>query len=238
MKLTTFTKSGNKGSELTLDKAIFEVETNEQLLQLAYNRYLNNARTNNAKTLTRAQVRGGGRKPWRQKGTGRARTGSIRNPLWRTGGIIFGPTGQENYTQVMPKQMARASLRQALSAQAKHIIVVEKFEQADYKTKTMVDLLSKLNATGNVLLVADDFTETFRASSANIAGVVSLKTKSLSVFAILNADTIVIERPALESISAWLNAPRVAKTTSKVDVKREKVDPKASSRSSKVKVSK
>lgn len=221
MKITTFTKSGNKGSELTLEKAVFGATPNTQLIQLAYNRFLNNARTNNAKVLTRSEVAGGGRKPWRQKGTGRARTGSIRNPLWRTGGIIFGPTGNENYSQDMPKKMVRAALAQALSAKVKNIVVIEKFEASEYKTKAVVELLSKLNVSGNIVLVADEFNEAFRASSANIAGVTSLKTKSLSVYAVMNADSIVIEKAALDTLKDWLTSARVAP---KVAEKKEKVE--------------
>jgi large subunit ribosomal protein L4 len=218
MKTTTYTKSGNKGSELTLDKTVFGAEANTQLIQLAYNRFLNNARTNNAKVLTRSEVRGGGRKPWRQKGTGRARTGSIRNPLWRTGGIIFGPTGLENYSQDMPRKMARAALVQALSVKADSLRVVEKFDVAEFSTKAVIGLLSKLDVTNNVLLVADDFSETFRASSANIAGVTSLKTKSLNVYDVMNADNIVIEKAALDTLKDWLVS------TKKKEAKAEKAE--------------
>ena len=112
MAITSYSKTGTKKeSEPKLDKAVFGLEPNHQLLSLAYRAYLANGRAVSATTLKRGEVRGGGKKPWRQKGTGRARVGSIRVPNWRGGGITFGPSGDENYTISMPLKMKRLAIR-------------------------------------------------------------------------------------------------------------------------------
>lgn len=209
MKAATFTKTGNKASaETTLDKAVFGQKTNPQLLQLAYNRYLNNLRQNNAQTLTRGLVRGGGKKPWRQKGTGRARSGSIRNPIWRGGGIIFGPTGQENYKTNLSKQQLRSALAQGLSAQSDRISVIESFKLPEPKTRLAFDLITKVADSGSILVVVDKIDPATELGCRNLTGVELISFTQLTVFAVLNADTILIEKPALESLSNWLTSPR------------------------------
>ena len=120
MKAMTYSKAGVKKSELSLPKAVFEVKINDDQLKAAYNRYFANIRTNNAKVLNRGDVSGGGKKPWRQKGTGRARFGSSRNPIWRHGGVAFGPTGIENYTKQMPKSMVRSRDRKSTRLNSSH----------------------------------------------------------------------------------------------------------------------
>ena len=191
---------------MTLDKAIFGLEPNHELLGLAYRAYLANGRTNNAATLTRGLVRGGGKKPWRQKGTGRARVGSSRVPNWRGGGITFGPSGQENYTVNVPVKMKRLAIRQALSAQVKDgkVSVIEAFAAADGKVKTTVALLEKLKTTGKVLLVVAGKNDLLERSTRNIASLNVQSAKYVNVFTLLNADQIIITSDALDMINNWL----------------------------------
>ena len=150
MKAATFTKTGTKATtEVTLDKSVFERESNAELLKLSYLRTLANKRLDTAKTKTRGEISGGGKKPWRQKGTGRARTSSIRNPIWRGGGTIFGPTGEQNHTINLPKKAIRSSIAQALSlkAEAKAIHVIEAFDCKEGKIRATADLLKKMERT-------------------------------------------------------------------------------------------
>lgn len=214
MKALTYTKAGTKKGEITLPKSVFGVEANTDQLKDAYNRFLSNIRTNNAKVLRRGEVSGGGKKPWRQKGTGRARFGSSRNPIWRHGGVAFGPTGMENYTKDMPKSMVRSSLKQALSVKADSIKIVETFSVGEYKTKNVISILDKIGAEGFILVVASQLDAKFIASARNIAGVKLLAVKQLNVAAILDADVIVFDSSAVEEIEAWLSkTAKTAKST-------------------------
>lgn len=206
-KVMSYTKAGSKQEAgVTLNKAVFAVDVNEQLVGDAYRAYLANGRTNNARTLKRGEVRGGGRKPWRQKGTGRARFGSIRVPNWRGGGITFGPSGNENYKLDMPVKAKRSALRQALSLKtgAKQVAVIEAFKPADGKTKAAAVLLAKIGAEGNVLLVVADKAGLVDQATRNLAGVKTVAATYLNVFDVMNADMIVIEKPAIEIIEKWL----------------------------------
>ncbi len=205
-KVLSYSKTGAKQETgVTLNKDIFETEVNQQLVGDAYRTYLANGRTNNAKTLKRGEVRGGGRKPWKQKGTGRARFGSIRVPIWRGGGITFGPTGNENYAIDMPIKAKRAALRQALSikTEAKAVIVLEEFA-ATGKTKDAVALIAKLNVTGKILLVLESKAGHADQATRNLEGVKTISATYLNVFDVMNADTIVIEKAALKTIESWL----------------------------------
>ena len=211
MKIATFTKSGNKAStEINLDKTVFERPVSPELLKLAYNRTLANARQDTAKTKTRGEISGGGKKPWRQKGTGRARSGSSRNPLWRTGGTIFGPTGLQNHAMALPKQAIRASIAQALSLKAtdKLIYGIEKFDAVDGKVKTTADLLSKMKLSGKVLLVVSQLDELTRRSTANLANLMVVEPQRLTAFDILNADAIVIDNASIETLKTWLGGAK------------------------------
>lgn len=215
MKAPGYSKTGNKAAEVTLSKVVFEQEVQDELLQKAYNRALSNIRTNNARTLTRSEVRGGGRKPWRQKGTGRARFGSTRVPIWRHGGVAFGPTGVENYHVDMPKAMIRAAVAQAFSAQAKDkkVAIIETFACAEGKVKPTLELLDKLEAEGTVLFVVSKCDELARRATRNIPGVWVQEPQQLQVNQILDADLIVISRKALEIIEQWLGTSKTKSTT-------------------------
>lgn len=207
-KATLYSAAGVKNATgATLKKEVFAVEVNPELIGNAYKAYLANGRTNNAKTLKRGEVRGGGRKPWRQKGTGRARFGSIRVPIWRGGGIAFGPTGNENYTLNMPLKAKRAAIRQALSlkADAKAITVLDEFKTTG-KTKDAAALLSKIEVKGNVLVVLAAKAGQAEQAMRNLEGVKVVAATYLNVFDVMNADTIVVEKAALEGIEKWLGS--------------------------------
>jgi large subunit ribosomal protein L4 len=208
MAVTTYTKSGGKATTPTkLNKNVFGVDVkNHQLLKEAYVAYLANGRTNLAKTKKRGEVRGGGQKPWRQKGTGRARFGSSRNPIWEGGGVAFGPTGNENYARKLTLVSKRRALRQALTLAAKEnlIKVIADFDSSEAKVKSTLNLLNKIEATGNILLVVDEKNEAVNRSTNNLGNVKAVSAKYLNVFDILNADCIVITTKALDVVSEWL----------------------------------
>jgi large subunit ribosomal protein L4 len=194
-------------SKTTLPKAVFAVEVpNHELLKLAYDAYLANSRVSTATTKTRGEVRGGGRKPWRQKGTGRARFGSTRNPIWRTGGIVFGPLGIENYKKRLSTASKRVALRQALTVANKAGKVhVAELPRLSGKTKELVLFLekSKFN-TRRVLLVVDEKTPELLRASKNLQNVEVVRATYLSVYHILNADTIVMGGAAVKAAETWL----------------------------------
>ncbi len=191
---------------VTLSKKIFSLEvTNHELLKLAYDSYLANKRQASATTKTRGLVRGGGKKPWRQKGTGRARFGSSRNPIWRGGGIVFGPLGTENYTKKLSTSSKRLAIKQALSLanKAGKIVIIE--PKTSGKTKEIIDFMDKQKLNVRRLLMVTDVksVELIRATN-NIANVELVSANYLTVYHILNADKIAISPSALPLIDAWL----------------------------------
>ncbi len=208
MAIPTFTKTGTKAATpVKLDKRIFEIiPTDHRLLQAAYVAYLANGRLNLAITKKRGDVSGGGRKPWRQKGTGRARFGSSRNPIWRGGGVAFGPTGEENYKKHLNTSAKRLAIRQALSiaAQDDKVKVIETFECKDGKVSKTAKLLQKIEAKGQVLLVVSLKDDLVNRAIGNLPEVKAVQAHYLNVFDILNADTIVVTQKALELITEWL----------------------------------
>lgn len=208
----TFTSTGSKAAAAAkLDKAVFEVlPENHELLHSAYRAYLDNSRANLAKVKTRGEVRGGGKKPWRQKGTGRARFGSSRVPIWRGGGITFGPTGEENYSKKLNVQAKRQALRQALSLSAKtgKIKVIESLSVKTGKTVELVKFLSKIEAKNRVLLVVKEKDPQLLRVARNIPNVRVCSSLYLNVFDLLNADSVVINRDGLTEISNWLGVKK------------------------------
>jgi len=193
----------------TLPKSVFDVEVNNhELLKLAYNAYLANGRDNLAKTLRRGEVRGGGKKPWRQKGTGRARFGSSRNPIWRKGGIVFGPLGNENYKVTVPTNAKRVAIRQALTlaAKANEIVTVDDIKVTG-KTKDMIAFLNEQKLEGRrILIVVANKTPELARSSSNLQNVILTQATYLNVYNILNADRIVVTNDAVKAIEKWLGA--------------------------------
>lgn len=212
--VSTYTKSGTKATAaVKLDATVFGVmPENHELLKLAYIAYLANGRNNLAVVKTRGLVRGGGKKPWKQKGTGRARFGSTRNPIWRGGGIVFGPTGEENYTKKMHVGAKRQAIRQALSLAASEdrIKVVETLT-FDGKVKSTTAFLQKIDAKGSVLMVVDTKDDQSDYATRNLQNVKVVHGQYLNVYDILNSDTIVISKSALELVHEWLG--QVAKAT-------------------------
>lgn len=210
----TFTKSGTKATTAAkLDASVFGVmPENHELLKLAYTAYLANGRENLAVVKTRGLVRGGGKKPWKQKGTGRARFGSSRNPIWRGGGIVFGPTGLENYTKKMNVTAKRQAIRQALSLAASEgrIKVIETFETKEGKVADTVKLLNKIEAKGSVLLVVSQKDELVERATRNVSGVKAVHAAYLNVYDILNSDVIVISQKSLDIVNEWLGAAKPA----------------------------
>ena len=192
----------------TLDKNIFGLKVeNHELVKLAYDAYLANSRSSHAKTLKRGEVRGGGKKPWKQKGTGRARFGSTRNPIWRHGGVAFGRTGEENFTKKISKTAKRVAICQALSMKnaEKAVKVLESTVKFDGKTKSAEKVLKDLKlADKNVLIVAEKTPEIMRATN-NIPTVKLVRATYLNVFDIMNADAIVFTETALKYTTNWLN---------------------------------
>jgi large subunit ribosomal protein L4 len=186
-------------AKTTLPKDIFNVEvTNHELLKLAYDSFLANSRQASATTLQRGEVRGGGKKPWKQKGTGRARFGSTRNPIWRGGGVVFGPRGNENYTKKLTKTSKRVAIRQALSlANAEKKILVSDIKTTG-KTSEIVKFLADNKLERKVLVVVD-----IRATN-NIQNVLLVRATYLNVYHILNADHLVIAPKAVAVIADWL----------------------------------
>lgn len=193
----------------TLPKDVFAVEVpNHELLKLAYDSYLANSRQASATTLKRGEVRGGGKKPWKQKGTGRARFGSIRNPIWRGGGVVFGPSGDENYTKRLSKTSKRVAVRQALTVanQAKKISVKEL--TATGKTADMVKFLRDNKLNRRVLLVVDEKAPELIRATNNLQEVKLVRATYLNVFDVLNADHIVFNKAAVEVAANWLTSEK------------------------------
>lgn len=212
MAAPTYTKAGAKATTAAkLDKSVFGVAPkNHDLLKLVYTAYLSNGRTNNAVTKKRGEVSGGGKKPWKQKGTGRARFGSTRNPIWRGGGIAFGPTGEENYTKNINVKAKRLATRQALSlaADAGKIIVIEDIASKEGKTSELAGLLAKVGITRRTIVVVDTKSDELVRAASNLQDVKLVTAKYLNVYDILNADSIVITNSALTVVSEWLGGTK------------------------------
>ena len=193
---------------LALNKDIFGLEVdNHELVKLAYDSYLANSRSSHAKTLKRGEVRGGGKKPWRQKGTGRARFGSTRNPIWRHGGVAFGRTGNENFTKKIAKSSKLLAVRQALSLKnaEKAVFILDNKVQLDGKTKTAAKVITDMDLTGkNVLAVCVEKTPEVLRSTNNLANVKLVRATYLNVFDIMNADAVVFSEAALKAAEEWL----------------------------------
>jgi 50S ribosomal protein L4 len=192
-----------------LNPSIFNLEvTNHELIKLAYDAYLANSRSSHAKTLKRGEVRGGGKKPWKQKGTGRARFGSTRNPIWRHGGIAGGRTGEENFTKNLARNAKKVAVMQALSLKnaEKAIVVISSLGVKQGKVKEVLKTLetNKVNTASNILLVVKDKDELTLRATSNIANVKLVRSTYLNVFDLMNADQIVILEDAIAEIENWL----------------------------------
>lgn len=192
----------------TLDKEVFGLSVeNHELVKLAYDAYLANSRSSHAKTLKRGEVRGGGKKPWKQKGTGRARFGSTRNPIWRHGGVAFGRTGEENFTKKIARGSKRLAIKQALSMKNadKAVMILPADAKVTGKTKDAAKIVKDMKLDGKYVLavVADKTPEVLRSTN-NLADVKVVRATYLNVFDIMNADAIVFTENALKVTTSWL----------------------------------
>lgn len=194
-------------AKATLPKSVFAVEVpNHELLKLAYDSFLSNSRKASATTLQRGEVRGGGKKPWKQKGTGRARFGSSRNPIWRGGGIVFGPRGNENYKLKLSKTSKLVAVRQALTLanQAKKIVVTDIKTTGKTADIAKFFIAQKFHEDAKVLIVVDDKTPEIMRATNNIQNALLVRATYLSVYYVLNADKIVMTPGAVKAVEAWL----------------------------------
>lgn len=188
-----------------LPEEVFNVEVrNHELMKLAYDAYLANSRKASATTKTRGLVRGGGKKPWAQKGTGRARFGSSRNPIWRGGGIVFGPLGIENYKLKISTQSKRQAVRQALTIANQEGLISVLDLKTTGKTVEAVKFLADNKFVRRTLVVVEEKTPALLRATNNIQNVLLVSTKYLNVYHILNADHIVLSPASLPTLSSWL----------------------------------
>lgn len=199
MVVDLYSQSGDKlDKKVELDPSIFAIEPNPDLVAQYARVYLANQRQGAAATKTRGDVSGGGKKPWRQKGTGRARHGSIRSPIWVGGGVSHGPQPKD-WSLKMPKKMRRKALFSTLSQKAKDkkIVVLEKLALKEFKTKKIVELLSKIKVEGKILLILSKVDEKVIKSAENILGVKTIQAKDLNAYVVLNSDWVVVEKDGL-----------------------------------------
>ncbi|MBP2016914.1 large subunit ribosomal protein L4 [Symbiobacterium terraclitae] len=204
-KVAVYNKEGATVGEITLSDAVFGAEVNPGLLHEVVQMYLANQRQGTSDTKTRAEVSGGGKKPWRQKGTGRARQGSIRAPQWRHGGVAFGPHPRK-YGWTMPKKARRAALRQALSAKlaSGELIVIDSFELEAPKTREVVSLLKNLKAEGKAFIVTAEENVNVYKSARNIPGVRANAARNLNVYEVLASGKIVLTQDAVAKVEEVL----------------------------------
>ena len=193
--------NGQKVDEMQLSDAVFGIEPNKVLLHEMVVNYLANQRQGTQSALTRAEVAGGGKKPWRQKGTGHARQGSIRAPQWRHGGIVFAPKPRD-YSYTVNKKEKRLAMKSAFSAKVidNNVIILDKLTLDEYKTRDIVNMLSAVNANKKTLLVLPDVDKKVIFSARNIPGVKTAQVNTLNVYDILNYDSLIIVRDAVSKI--------------------------------------
>ena len=199
-KANVFNMAGQQVGEIELSEAVFGIEPNQVVVHEVVKNHLANCRQGTQSALTRAEVSGGGKKPWRQKGTGHARQGSTRAPQWTHGGIVFAPKPRD-YSYSLNKKVKRLALKSALSAKAAEgaIVVVDELKMAEIKTKTMKDFLGAVGAVKSVVITPET-DEIVVKSARNIPGVVTTTAKVLSVYDIVNAKQLVIDKAALAII--------------------------------------
>ncbi len=204
-KVKLYDMNGTDLGEIELSEAVFGAEINEALMHDVVVMYEANQRQGTSATKTRGLVSGGGKKPWRQKGTGRARAGSSRSPLWRKGGTIFGPSPRD-FRYTMPRQARRAALRSALSAKVKagEMVVVDGLAVQEAKTREMARVLSNLGAAGDSLVVTAEADAAINRSSRNMPGVASVGADGLNVYSVLTHAKLVMTKDAVAKVEEAL----------------------------------
>jgi len=207
-KIDVFDFNGTKSGEMELSDAVFGAEVNEALLYEAVRQFNASRRAGTHKTKTRHEVAGSGKKLWKQKGTGRARVGSVRSPLWRHGGTSHGPQPRD-YSYDLPKKMMLGALRSALSAKLRdgELGVVSSFQLADHKSKNLRSTLTKLELTKKVLIVENEENRNLELSARNLEGVLLMHSREISVYHLLDAKRVLLSRAAAERLSETL-APK------------------------------
>ncbi len=202
MKVPVYNQQGKEIDTILLPKEIFEIPINFDLLYQVVVSQMANQRRVIAHTKNRGEVSGGGKKPWRQKGTGRARHGSIRSPLWRGGGVTFGPRKEKVYKKEIPKKMKRKALFMVLSEKARNnlLIVLEELKIDKPKTKIMVDILKKFSRQGSILIVLPNYDKNLILSARNIAGVSIIEVRNLNVLDLLNTKYLLLTKDSIKTI--------------------------------------
>lgn len=205
-KTALLSLKGEKIKDIKLDDNVWGITPNDQVVYEHINLFMANRRQGTHTTKTRSDVSGGGRKPWRQKGTGNARQGSTRAPHWVGGGVVFGPSANRNYTKKMNKKERKLALKSALTYKAndKDIIVVDKFEAETNKTKDMLKVLEGLNATGKTLIVTTELTENLILATRNIADVKLVLANELNTYDVLYVNKIIITEDAVKYVEEVL----------------------------------
>ena len=201
LKTNVYDMNGKQVGEVELSEAIFGIEPNESVVHDVVKNHLANCRQGTQSALTRAEVSGGGKKPWRQKGTGHARQGSTRAPQWTHGGIVFAPKPRD-YSYTLNKKVRRLALKSALSAkaQSENIVVIDEIKMDEIKTKKFAGFLSAVNADSKALVVTAEVNENVVLSARNIPGVKTTFANLINVYDILNAKKLVLDKAALEKI--------------------------------------
>mgnify|MGYP002754675844 FL=1 len=200
-QISVFDMTGKKVADTELNDAIFGIEPNKAIMHAMVVNYLANQRQGTQSALTRSEVSGGGRKPWRQKGTGHARQGSIRAPQWTHGGVALGPKPRD-YRYALNKKARRLAMKSALSTKVldQNMIVLDSLKVEEFKTKTIVAMLKALNVEGKALLVTAEADQKVVKSAANIAGVKTAAVNTLNVYDILNYDKFIVAEDAVAKI--------------------------------------
>jgi large subunit ribosomal protein L4 len=200
MKIDLYQQSGEKKGTVEVSDLMFASKVNEELMRLSLLRQLSNARQSNAHVKTRAEVRGGGKKPWKQKGTGRARVGSTRNPVWRGGGVVFGPRNVRNYEKMMPKKARRQALFSGLSQKAseKSVFALDKFDIKTPKTKDFAELVKKLPVERSLLVVIGERDVKLEKSISNLPNVKTILVDYLNLHDLLKYEKVMFMQSALK----------------------------------------
>jgi large subunit ribosomal protein L4 len=197
--------AGKEVEKTELDSRVFDKKVSKGSIYRAVHNYLANNRSGTASTKTRGEVSGGGKKPWRQKGTGRARVGSTRNPLWRHGGVVFGPHPRD-FSYSLPKKIKKLALKSALNDRALNndIIILNALVLESPKTKTFADILKKLKIEENTLLVLNSYSENIMLSVRNIPNICLVDSKSVSAYDVLRFKKLLISKDALRVVTERL----------------------------------
>ena len=196
--------AGEEVGSISLDASVFGIDAHNQVVFDAVQVEQANARQATAKTKVRHEVSGGGKKPWRQKGTGRARAGSSRSPIWVGGGTVFGPVGNQNYKLSQNKKAHKLALKSALSMKKDEIVVVDEIKFADKKTANFVKMLDAIKVASKALVVVEDIDENLFASCRNVGYVKVVSSDNVSVVDLLNVDTLVMSKASVKAVEEAL----------------------------------